>query len=144
MLFRSQVRKSFLYTQKISGPGGLPVGVSGKVGVMLSGGIDSPVAAYYAMKRGASPLYIHFHSVPHVSPASIEKVRETVQMLTKYHSGVKLCTIEFAPIQDEIFANANPKLLVLHYRRCMIRISENIIKKEKNKAKEEGYDVIKK
>jgi len=122
---------TFVYTQKISGPGGLPVGVSGKVGVMLSGGIDSPVAAYFAMKRGASPLYIHFHSVPHVSPASIEKVRETVQMLTKYHSGVKLCTIEFAPIQDEIFANANPKFLVLHYRRCMIRIAEKIIKKEK-------------
>ncbi|HIB52486.1 MAG TPA: tRNA 4-thiouridine(8) synthase ThiI, partial [Candidatus Marinimicrobia bacterium] len=114
---------TFVYTQKISGPGGLPVGVSGKVGVMLSGGIDSPVAAYYAMKRGASPLYIHFHSVPHVSPASIEKVRETVQLLKKYHLRAKLYIIEFAPVQDEIFANANPKLLVLHYRRCMIRIS---------------------
>ena len=125
---------TFVYTQKISGPGGLPVGVSGKVGVMLSGGIDSPVAAYYAMKRGASPLYIHFHSVPHVSPASIEKVRETVRLLKKYHLRSKLYIIEFAPVQDEIFANANPKLLVLHYRRCMIRISENIMKKEKAKA----------
>jgi len=125
---------TFIYTQRIDGPGGLPVGVSGKVGILLSGGIDSPVAAYYMMKRGVTPIYIHFHSVPHVSPASIEKVRETVQLLTKYHPRSKLYLIEFAPVQDEIFDKANHKLLVLHYRRCMILIAERIMKKERARA----------
>jgi len=125
---------TFIYTQRIYGPGGLPVGVSGKVGILLSGGIDSPVAAYYMMKRGVTPIYIHFHSVPHVSPASIEKVRETVQLLTKYHPRSKLYLIEFAPVQDEIFDKANHKLLVLHYRRCMILIAERIMKKERARA----------
>lgn len=126
---------TFIYQKRISGPGGLPVGVSGKVAVMLSGGIDSPVAAYYALKRGARPIYIHFHSVPHVSPASIEKVKETVEVLSKYQPGAKLYSVEFAPIQDEIYAKSDPKLLVILYRRFMIRIAEIL-------ARDEGAKVL--
>ena len=121
---------TFIYPQRISGQGGLPVGVSGKVAVMLSGGIDSPVAAYYALKRGTKPIYVHFHSVPHVSPASIEKVKETVEVLSKYQPGAKLYSVEFAPIQDEIYAKSDPKLLVILYRRFMIRIAEILARNE--------------
>jgi len=125
---------TFIYPKRYSAQGGLPVGVSGKVVVMLSGGIDSPVAAYYALKRGTRPIYVHFHSVPHVSPASIEKVKEMVQILSKYQPGSILYSVEFAPIQDEIYTNANPKLLVLLYRRYMLRIAEQIALTEKAKA----------
>lgn len=121
---------TFIYPKRYPGQGGLPVGVSSKVIVMLSGGIDSPVAAYYAMKRGANPIYVHFHSVPHVSPASIEKVKDTVKVLSKYQPGAKLYSVEFAPIQDEIYSKSNPKLLVILYRRYMIRIAELVAKNE--------------
>ncbi len=125
---------TFIYPKRFPGQGGLPVGVSGKVAVMLSGGIDSPVAAYYAMKRGTNPIYIHFHSVPHVSPASIEKVKDTVQVLSAFQPNTKLYSVEFAPIQDEIYSKSDPKLLVILYRRYMIRIAETIAKKENAKV----------
>ncbi|MFQ6605496.1 MAG: tRNA uracil 4-sulfurtransferase ThiI [Fidelibacterota bacterium] len=120
---RSQV---FIYLNKIPGIGGLPIGSSAPGVVMLSGGIDSPVAAFYALKRGMVLTYLHFHSVPHVSPASIDKVKRMAGVLTKFQPRAMLYLIEFAPIQNEIFAQCDPKYLVLLYRRFMVRIANAI------------------
>ncbi len=125
---------TYLYTEKIKGQNGLPVGTSGKVVVMLSGGIDSPVAAYYALKRGMQVIYVHFHSVPLVSEASIEKVRDTVEVLKKYQLNAKLYLVKFAEIQQAIMVDSNPKLRVILYRRFMIKIAEKISKNENAKA----------
>ncbi len=125
---------TFLFTNKIQAAKGLPIGVSGKVAVMLSGGIDSPVAAYYALKRGMSTIYVHFHSVPLVSEASVEKVRDMVAILKKYQPRSKLYLIEFADIQQQILVNCNEKLRVILYRRYMMKITENIAEMEHAKA----------
>lgn len=122
---------ALIYTEKIRGPGGLPVGVSGRVAVMLSGGIDSPVAAYTMMKRGAVPVYVHFHSIPYVSEASVEKVRTLVKELHLYQPSAKLYLVKFAPIQDEIVMHCDPRLRVLLYRRFMMRITEKIARLER-------------
>ena len=76
-------KSAYIYTEKIRGIGGLPVGVSGKVLVMLSGGIDSPVAAWRMMKRGAKAIFVHFHSYPYTDKASLEKTAELVGILAK-------------------------------------------------------------
>ena len=122
--------KAFVYLQRISGQGGLPVGVSGKVIAMLSGGIDSPVAAYLAMKRGATVIFVHFHSVPYTTPASIEKVREMITTLNHFQFRSKLYLVELAPIQKQIMTETTPRYRVLLYRRFMFRIAEQIAEKE--------------
>ena len=122
--------KAFVYLQRISGQGGLPVGVSGKVIAMLSGGIDSPVAAYLAMKRGATVVFVHFHSVPYTTPASIEKVREMITTLNHFQFRSKLYLLELAPIQKQIMTKTAPRYRVLLYRRFMFRIAEKISGKE--------------
>ncbi len=118
--------KAFLYHKRISGRGGLPVGVSGKVIAMISGGIDSPVGAYLAMKRGARVIFVHFHSVPYTSPASIEKVKEVITSLNKFQIKSRLYLVELAPIQKEIMESTLARFRVLLYRRFMLRISEKI------------------
>ena len=125
---------TFLYTAKIQSAKGLPVGVSGTAVVMLSGGIDSPVAAYYAMKRGMHVIYVHFHSVPLVSEASVEKVRDTVDILKKYQPRSKLYLMKFAAIQQQIMVDCNEKLRVVLYRRYMMKIAEKIAELENAKA----------
>ena len=125
---------TFIYLNKIQSVRGLPVGVSGRVVVMLSGGIDSPVAAYYALKRGMRVIYVHFHSVPLVSEASVEKVRDTVELLKKYQPKSKLYLVEFADTQQQILVHCNEKLRVVLYRRYMMKISEKIAELEHAKA----------
>ncbi len=125
---------TFLFTEKIQSANGLPIGVSGTVVVMLSGGIDSPVAAYYAMKRGMQVIYVHFHSVPLVSEASVEKVRDTVTILKKYQPKSKLYLMEFAAIQQQIMVDCNEKLRVVLYRRYMMKIAEKVAELENAKA----------
>lgn len=124
-------QRAFIYYERISGPGGLPVGVSGKVAVMMSGGIDSPVAAYLAMKRGARVIFVHFHSVPYTTPASIEKVREIITTLNKFHFQSRVYLVELAPIQKHIMEKTTVRFRVLLYRRFMLRITEAIAIKEK-------------
>lgn len=125
---------TFLFTEKIQSAKGLPVGVSGTAIVMLSGGIDSPVAAYYAMKRGMRVIYVHFHSVPLVSEASVEKVRDTVAILKKYQPRSKLYLMEFAAIQQQILVDCYEKLRVVLYRRYMLKIAEKVAELENAKA----------
>jgi len=122
---------AFLYLKKIKGLGGLPVSVSGKAVVLLSGGIDSPVAAFLGMKRGIRVIFLHFHAYPHTDEASIEKVKKIVKLLNKYQQNSKLYLIPFAKIQEEILRKTPAKLRVILYRRFMLRIAAQICKKEK-------------
>ncbi len=124
-------KEAFFYTEKIPGQGGLPVGTSGKVVCLLSGGIDSPVAALRMMKRGCSVLFVHFHAYPYQSKMSQEKVGDLVEILNQYQRASKLYLIPFGDIQKEIVLNAPAKYRVVLYRRMMIRIAEAIARKEK-------------
>lgn len=116
--------------RKIQGPGGMPVGVSGKVACLISGGIDSPVAAYRMMKRGCRVIFVHFSGRPLVSRASEEKVRELVQLLTSHQYTSKLYIVPFGEIQQDIVASAPAPYRVVLYRRVMIRIAEELARRE--------------
>ena len=125
---------TFIYIDKIKGMGGMPVGTGGKGVVLLSGGIDSPVAAFYMIKRGMVAIYVHFHSLPHVSPASIEKVKHLVKILSKYQKRPKLFMVPFLEIQEEILEKNSDKYRLLLYRRMMLRIANKIALNERAKA----------
>lgn len=132
---------ALIYTEKIQGIGGLPVGSSGKALTMLSGGIDSPVAAYYGVKRGVKMDFVHFHSIPYTSPASNEKVRELASSLLQFQSKAKIFMVPFAKIQQEIVMNTPEKLRVVLYRRMMMRIAERLAQKENYLALYSGESV---
>lgn len=101
---------------------------------MLSGGIDSPVAAYYSMKRGAGVTFVHFHSMPYTTRASIDKVHELIQALNSFQYRAKLFLIELAPIQKEIMAETPARYRVIFYRRFMFRITEAVARRERAHA----------
>ena len=123
-------KEAYFSIEKIPGPGGMPVGVSGKVACLISGGIDSPVAAYRMIKRGCRALFVHFSGRPLVSRASEDKVRELVQVLTAYQYDSRLYVIPFGEIQREIVLNTPAPFRVVLYRRMMIRIAEELARKE--------------
>jgi tRNA uracil 4-sulfurtransferase len=127
-------KDAFVYLEKLPGPGGLPVGVSGTAGIMLSGGIDSPVAAWYMMKRGLRPVYIHFHSAPYTNDLSMDKVKQLKSELDDYSPGAKLFMVPFGDIQKQIMLQVPDKLRIIMYRRYMIRLTEAIGKREKIKV----------
>ena len=118
--------EAFYTFAKDRGPGGLPTGVSGKVVCLLSGGIDSPVAAWRMMKRGCSALLVHFHSYPFLSRASQEKVRELAQALTTYQQHTRLFLVAFGEIQRQVVLTVPAPLRVVIYRRLMVRIADRI------------------
>jgi thiamine biosynthesis protein ThiI len=118
--------EAFYTFGKDRGPGGLPTGVSGKVACLLSGGIDSPVAAWRMMKRGCSALLVHFHSYPFLSRASQEKVRELAQVLTTYQLHSRLFLVAFGEIQRQVVLTVPAPLRVVIYRRLMMRIADRI------------------
>jgi thiamine biosynthesis protein ThiI len=118
--------EAFYHFGKERGPGGLPSGASGRVACLLSGGIDSPVAAYRMMKRGCTVRLVHFHSYPFLSRASQEKVRDLAELLTRYQLRTKLFLVAFGEIQREIVLSAPAALRVVLYRRLMLRIAERI------------------
>ena len=125
---------AFLYTERIRGPGGLPLGTGGKAVCLLSGGIDSPVAAFKAMKRGVEIVFIHFHAYPYTDKASKEKVQNIVKILEKYQPGSKLYLVPFSDIQKEILIKTPDNLRIILYRRMMMRIAQEIAAKEKARA----------
>jgi tRNA uracil 4-sulfurtransferase len=106
------------------GPGGLPAGVSGRVACLLSGGIDSPVAAYRMMRRGCSVQLVHFHSYPFLEATSQEKVREIAQLLARYQLRVRLYHVPFGELQRQVVVAAPAALRVVIYRRLMMQIAE--------------------
>ncbi len=127
-----EIRKNgwFLYFKKIKGAGGLPGGSSGKVLSLISGGIDSPVAAFLIAKRGAENIWVHFHSFPLVSNVSIEKVKELAKVFLKYQPHLKVYFVPFQKAQIKIKTKTPAKYRILLYRRLMLKIAEKIAKKE--------------
>lgn len=127
-------RGVYIFCDRYEGVGGLPVGVSGRVVSMLSAGFDSPVAAYLMMKRGARVYFVHFHSVPYVSPRSIDQVRRLVRRLNAYQHKSVCYMIPFAEIQKQIIAAAPPQYRILLYRRSMVRLAERIARRHECEA----------
>ena len=123
-------KEAYYATEKVQGPGGIPVGVSGTVACLISGGIDSPVAAYRMIKRGCRAFFLHFSGRPLVSRASEEKVRDLVQLLTAYQYESRLAVIPFGEIQREIVLNTPAPFRVVLYRRMMLRIAEEFARRE--------------
>jgi thiamine biosynthesis protein ThiI len=126
--------RSFYFFGKEPGAGGLPTGTGGRVACLLSGGIDSPVAAYRIMRRGCAVLLVHFHSYPILSRASQEKVRELAGVLTSYQQRSRLVLVPFADIQQKVLLTIAPELRVVMYRRLMMRITEKLARRWKAKA----------
>ncbi|MBU3965080.1 tRNA 4-thiouridine(8) synthase ThiI [Patescibacteria group bacterium] len=122
---------AFLYFEKIKALGGLPVGVSGKVLSLISSGFDSPVAAWHIMKRGARVDFVHFHSYPRTSKASVNNVKELVKILNNYQSRVLgiLYLVPLLGIQREVFSKCEAKYRIILYRRFMFRIAERLAEK---------------
>ena len=116
--------ETFVYLDKVPGPGGLPVGASGTVAALLSGGIDSPVAAWRLIKRGCRVLFVHFHSVPYLPATSQAKARALVERLTEWQYESRLLLVPFGEIQREVVLSVPPPARVVVYRRLMIRIAE--------------------
>ena len=122
--------KTYIFTNKIACAGGLPVGVSGKALVMLSGGIDSPVACYLMAKRGVQIAAIHFHSYPYTSKQAKEKVITLAKEVKDYCGKFKLYCVSFTKIQEEIHKNCKEGYMITIMRRIMMRICEKIALKE--------------
>ncbi len=118
--------EAFYYFGKKRGAGGLPVGASGRVVCLLSGGIDSPVAAWRMMRRGCRVLFVHFHSYPILSRASQEKARELARLLTQFQYQSRLLLVPFGELQQRVVLSVAPPLRVVIYRRLMMRIAERI------------------
>ncbi len=127
-------RDAFFGFNKIPGAGGLPVGASGRVVCLISGGFDSPVAAYRMMQRGCRIIFVHFHSAPYQDKTSQEKVRELVTHLTRHQFLSRLYLVPFGEIQRQIVASVARPLRVVLYRRMMLRIAEVIARQDRAKA----------
>jgi thiamine biosynthesis protein ThiI len=133
--------EAFYYFGKERGAGGLPVGASGRVVCLLSGGIDSPVAAWRMMRRGCRVLFVHFHSYPILSRASQEKARELAALLTRFQLESTLFLVPFGEIQQRVVLAVAPPLRVVIYRRLMMRIAEAVAREHRGKALVTG-DVV--
>ncbi len=116
--------ETFVYVDPLAGPGGLPVGASGTIVALLSGGIDSPVAAWRMMKRGCRVVFVHFHSVPYLPATSQAKARALVERLTEWQYESRLLQVPFGEIQREVVLTVPPPARVIVYRRLMVRIAE--------------------
>jgi thiamine biosynthesis protein ThiI len=117
---------SFVYIDKIACAGGMPVGCGGKGMLMLSGGIDSPVAGYMMAKRGLSIDAIHFHSYPYTSELAKQKVVDLANIISDYTGEINLVCIPFTKIQEEIHRNCDTSYMITLVRRFMMRIAERV------------------
>jgi thiamine biosynthesis protein ThiI len=123
------------------GPGGLPVGTSGRVVALLSGGIDSPVAAARMMQRGCRVDFVHCHSAPVTSQESIEKVKELAERLTAWQNESRLYLVPIIDLQKTIVMETPPSLRILLYRRFMLRLAEAIAQRNRARALITGESV---
>lgn len=115
---------AFYFFDRERGVGGLPLGTGGRVMTLLSGGIDSPVAAWRLIRRGCRTDFVHFHSYPILSHTSQDKARELVRTLTRSQLVSRLFLVPFGPIQQQIVVSVQPAIRVVVYRRMMMRIAE--------------------
>jgi tRNA uracil 4-sulfurtransferase len=118
--------EAFYYFGKEPGAGGLPTGTGGRLVALLSGGIDSPVAAWRMMRRGCTVTFVHFHSYPFLSRASQDKARQLVQHLCRFQLSAKLQLVPFGEIQRQVTLSVPSALRVVVYRRLMLRIAERV------------------
>ena len=121
--------RTYIYDEKISGFGGLPLGTNGKGMVLLSGGIDSPVAAWMMAKRGMVLEAVHFHSYPYTSPRAQQKVEELAGIVASYSGKMKVHVINLLPIQEQIVMNCPEEETTILVRRFMMRIAEKVAEK---------------
>ena len=131
LLLKIEIRDNgtYIYTDEISGLGGYPVGIQGKGLLMLSGGIDSPVAGFLSIKRGISIDCIYFESPPHTSREAKEKVIKLAQILNQYDGNINLHIVPFTQIQEAIYKNVDPSYMITIMRRMMYRISVQLLEK---------------
>ena len=138
-----EIRKdhTFIYYNSYNGLGGYPSGIQGKGLLMLSGGIDSPVAGFLAMKRGIKIEAVYFEAIPHTSLEAREKVITLVNKLKVYTNDIKLHIVPFTKIQEEIYKNVSPNYVITIMRRMMYRIMESLCKKNKAKVIVNGESI---
>lgn len=127
-------REALLLHDRIPGPRGLPVGTAGQALSLISGGIDSPVAAHQMLKRGCTLSYVHFHSHPFTSTASQRKVRDLVAHLARYQGPVHLYAVPFGELQQTLVREAPSDPRIVLYRRFMLRIAEALAEREEARA----------
>ncbi len=118
--------KTYIYKNLLHCAGGLPLGSAGKGLLLLSGGIDSPVAGYLMSKRGLALEAVHFHSYPYTSVQAKEKVIELANLISKYCGKIKLHIVSFTEIQEQIHKNCDPEYMITIMRRIMMRIAQRI------------------
>lgn len=115
---------SYLWTEKVKGPGGLPVGSNGKLLSLMSGGLDSPVAAIQVLRRGSATGFLHFYGTPFVGPEALQKVEDLVRIVNRYQPDPQpLHVVPFGKIQEKIALVTDPKMRTVLYRRMMVRIA---------------------
>lgn len=136
ILVTIEIREKFAFIRgnQTKGAGGMPTGTAGKSSILISGGIDSPVAAYMMAKRGLVLNAIHFASPPYTSPQSEEKVHNLLRQVSRYSGNITLFTVGFTEIQEEIRDKCPEDLFTLIMRRFMMRIAQRIAEKEDSKA----------
>ena len=132
---------AFVFTHTYKGAGGYPLGVGGKIMHMLSGGIDSPVAAYLLMKRGIKIECIHFASPPYTNAAVIEKLKDLLGKLNKYQPEIRLNIIPFTKLQEEIYAQSDESYAITLMRRMMFRLADRLAKRRHCLAISSGESV---
>ena len=125
---------TYIYTNEIKGLGGYPVGVQGKGLLMLSGGIDSPVAGYLSLKRGVDLECLYFESPPHTSLEAKNKVIKLASIINKYSGNIKVNVVPFTKLQEAIYKNVKEEYVITIMRRMMYRIAERVLKKHKLKV----------
>jgi tRNA uracil 4-sulfurtransferase len=127
-------KRTYIFTEVIPGLGGFPLGTNGKAMLMLSGGIDSPVAGYLALKKGLRVEAVHFHSFPYTSERAQQKVVELAARLAEYSGGIRLHMVPFTELQMRLKAAAPENLLITLMRRAMMRITERLAQREEGHA----------
>ena len=127
-------KKTYVFNEIIHCVGGMPVGTSGRGLLLLSGGIDSPVAGYRMVKRGMKIDCIHFESFPHTSRAAEEKAMDLARIIEQYNGKTKVYVVSVAEIQDEIHKNCNEEYMITLVRRFMLRIASKIAEIEHDQA----------
>lgn len=132
---------AYAYHENIPGAGGMPVGTNGKTALLLSGGIDSPVAGWMIAKRGVRLTAVHYHSFPYTSDKAKEKVIDLCRLLTYYCGPIRLHVVPFTEIQQELYEKCPDGLLTVLMRRFMLRIAEIIAKEDGAQALVTGESI---
>jgi tRNA uracil 4-sulfurtransferase len=122
--------RAYVFAQRIAGPGGMPVGSAGRVALLLSGGIDSPVAGWMMAKRGAELVPVYFHSFPFTGDKTKEKVIDLARVVARWHGPMRMFVVGFTEVQKALREAGAAELAVVLYRRMMLRVAEAIAVRE--------------